>query len=113
MYECFTKEIIHESIYDICIEIYNDICYHHNNCNDNKDFLKQDLDNFIENRTGNLSCYDINNILISYGIDNAYRHYVDNNYNGLYQVSLYDTKNKFSISKILVNNLIVSAFAIK
>ncbi len=55
MFECFMKDIIHESIFDICNNIYDDICYNNNNCHDNKDILNQDLNNFIENGINKLS----------------------------------------------------------
>jgi len=113
MYECFMKEVIHESIYDICNNIYDDICYNNNNCHDNKDILNQDLNNFIESGIDKLTLYDINNLLLSYGIDNAYNYYVENMCSGKYSMSTYDIKNKFSISKILVNCLIVSSFEIR
>jgi hypothetical protein len=107
------KEVIHESIYDICNNIYDDICYNNNNCHDNKDILNQDLNNFIESRIDKLTLYDINNLLLSYGIDNAYNYYVENMYNEMYSLCANDTNNKFSITKILVNCLIVSSFEIK
>ena len=94
MFECFMKDIIHESIFDICNNIYDDICYNNNNCHDNKDILNQDLNNFIENGINKLSVYDINNILLSYGIDNAYNYYVENMYNEMYSLCANDTKNK-------------------
>jgi hypothetical protein len=46
------KDIIHESIYDICIKIYDDICYNNNNCHDNEEILTKDLNNFIEKIMG-------------------------------------------------------------
>jgi hypothetical protein len=113
MYECFMKDIIHESIYDICIKIYDDICYNNNNCHDNEEILTKDLNNFIENGLDKLTVYDINNILLSYGIDNAYNFYVENMYNGMYSLCSKDIKNKFSISKILVNCLITASFEIR
>ena len=27
MYECYMNDVIHESIYDICTNIYDSICY--------------------------------------------------------------------------------------
>lgn len=34
------KEIIHESIYDYCEVIYEQICYNNNNCHDNRKIYK-------------------------------------------------------------------------
>jgi hypothetical protein len=107
------KDVIHESIYDICNNIYDDICYNNNNCHDDKDILNKDLNNFIECGINKLTIYDINNILLSYGIDNAYNYYVDNMYNEMFYLCSQDTKNKLSISKILVNCLITTSFEIR
>jgi len=107
------KDIIHESIFDICNDIYDNICFNNNNCHDNKDILKEDLNNFIENGINKLTLYDINNILLSYGIDNAYNYYVENMYNKMYSLCTNDTNNKYSITKNLVTCLIVSSFEIR
>ena len=101
-------EEIHECIYDYCEKIYDTICYNNNNCNDDMEFLKTDLNNFIENEIEKMTQYDINNILLSYGIDNAYKYYLETNTN-----ALNDIKNSDSITKTLVNHLIVSSFEIK
>jgi hypothetical protein len=102
------NEIIHESIYDYCDVIYENICYNNNNCHDNYNILQNDLYKFIENEIEKMSIYDINNILMSYGIDNAYKYYLETNTN-----ALNDIKNSDSITKTLVNHLIVSSFEIK
>ena len=108
MFECYMNEIIHESIYDYCDVIYENICYNNNNCHDNYNILQDDLYKFIENEIEKMSIYDINNILMSYGIDNAYKYYLETNTN-----ALNDIKNSDSITKTLVNHLIVSSFEIK
>ena len=108
MFECYMNEIIHESIYDYCDVIYENICYNNNNCHDNYNILQNDLYKFIENEIEKMSIYDINNILMSYGIDNAYKYYLETNTN-----ALNDIKNSDSITKTLVNHLIVSSFEIK
>jgi hypothetical protein len=102
------NEIIHESIYDYCNVIYENICYNNNNCHDNYNILQNDLYKFIENEIEKMSIYDINNILMSYGIDNAYKYYLETNTN-----ALNDIKNSDSITKTLVNHLIVSSFEIR
>ena len=108
MFECYMNEIIHESIYDYCDVIYENICYNNNNCHDNYNILQNDLYKFIENEIEKMSIYDINNILMSYGIDNAYKYYLETNTN-----ALNDIKNTDSITKTLVNHLIVSSFEIR
>ena len=108
MFECYMNEIIHESIYDYCDVIYENICYNNNNCHDNYNILQNDLYKFIENEIEKMSIYDINNILMSYGIDNVYKYYLETNTN-----ALNDIKNSDSITKTLVNHLIVSSFEIK
>ena len=107
MFECYMNEIIHESIYDYCDVIYENICYN-NNCHDNYNILQNDLYKFIENEIEKMSIYDINNILMSYGIDNVYKYYLETNTN-----ALNDIKNSDSITKTLVNHLIVSSFEIR
>jgi hypothetical protein len=102
------NEIIHESIYDYCYVIYENICYNNNNCHDNYNILQDDLYKFIENEIEKMSIYDINNILMSYGIDNVYKYYLETNTN-----ALNDIKNSDSITKTLVNHLIVSSFEIR
>ena len=77
MFECYMNEIIHESIYDYCDVIYENICYNNNNCHDNYNILQNDLYKFIENEIEKMSIYDINNILMSYGIDNVYKYYLE------------------------------------
>ena len=62
----------------------------------------------IENEIEKMSIYDINNILMSYGIDNVYKYYLETNTN-----ALNDIKNSDSITKTLVNHLIVSSFEIR
>lgn len=110
MYECFMKEVVHESIYDYCEHIYENICYNNNNCHDNREILTSDLNNFIENEIEKMSTYNINNILLSYGFDKAFQYYIDNYYNTR---PLSDIKNVNSISKTLVYFLITTSFEVK
>ena len=122
MYECYMKEVVHESIYDYCEHIYESICYNNNNCHDNRDILTSDLNNFIENEIEKMSTYNINTILLSYGFDKAFKYYIDNNYetqdardsrDSQGTRSLSDIKNVHSITKTLVYFLIVSSFEVK
>jgi hypothetical protein len=110
MHECIMIEEIHESIYDYCEKIYETICYNNNNCNDDVEFLKTDLNNFIENEIENMTQYDINNILLSYGIDNAYNAY--NAYKKNFKNNRYDEDKDEGVSKLMVKNLISSSFII-
>ena len=111
MHEFIMNEEIHESIYEYCEKIYETICYNNNNCNDDVEFLKADLNNFIENEIEKMSQYDINNILMSYGIDNAYRHYIKNN-RYYYNDSEGSNDSNDGISKLMVRYLIRSSFNI-
>ena len=119
MYECYMKEVVHESIYDYCEHIYESISYNNNNCHDNRDILTSDLNNFIENEIEKMSTYNINTILLSYGFDKAFKYYIDNNYDtrgssGTSETrQLSDIKNVHSITKTLVYFLIVSSFEVK
>jgi hypothetical protein len=113
MYECFMKEVIHESIYDYCEHIYENICYNNNNCHDNRYILLTDLNNFIENEIEKMSTYNINNILLCYGIDKAFKYYIENNYAPHTATPLSDIKNVHSITKTLVYYLIISSFEVK
>jgi len=113
MHECIMKEEIHESIYDYCEKIYETFCYNNNNCNDDIEFLKTDLNNFIENEIEKMTQYDINNILLSYGIDNAFIQYCKNNiYCNDSNASNASNGSNASISKSMVRNLIGSSFDI-
>jgi hypothetical protein len=105
MYECVMVENIHESIYDICESIYDNICYCECNFNNDDVILIQDLINFIEDRMGTISKYDMNTMLVCYGIDNAVIEY--NNQYGLENI------NVAEFSKSLLTFLIILSFEIK
>ena len=53
MYECVMAENIHESLYDICESIYDNMCYCENNSNDDHLLLVEDLINFIVDKYSN------------------------------------------------------------
>lgn len=105
MYECVMAENIHESLYDICESIYDNMCYCENNSNDDHLLLVEDLINFIDDRITSISTYDMNNILIWYGIDRAVIEY--NNY---YLLSNIDVNN---FSKSLLTFLIILSFRVE
>jgi len=102
MYECVMAENIHESLYDICDGIYENMCYCDCNFNSNHLMLVEDLINFIDDRMISVSLYDINNILIWYGFDNAVR-----KYNEFYLLTNIDTDN---FSRSLLTFLIILSF---
>ena len=105
MYKCVMDKNIHESIYDICENIYDNMCYC--NCNYNKQhlLLVEDLINFIDDRINSISKYDINNMLIWYGIDNAVKRY-----NEFYTLSNIDVNN---FSKSLLTFLVILSFNVE
>ena len=98
-------ENIHESIYDICESVYDNMCYCESNYNADNVFLIQDLINFIEDRIESITKYDMNNILIWYGIDNAVVAY--NDYYGLENINA----NEFTKSLIIF--LVILSFKIE
>jgi hypothetical protein len=59
MYECVMAENIHESIYDLCESIYDNMCYCESNFNNNHLLLIEDLINFIDDRINSISKYDM------------------------------------------------------
>jgi hypothetical protein len=102
MYECVMVEDIHESIYDICENIYDNMCYCESNFNEDNITLIQDLINFVEDRIETISKYDMNTILVWYGIDNAVASY--NDHYGLNNISI----NEFTKSLIIF--LVIQSF---
>lgn len=102
MYECVMAENIHESIYDLCESIYENICYY--GCNENAKHLLvvEDLIHFIDDRVNRISTYEINNMLIWYGYDNAVKKYDE-----YYLLSNIDVRN---FSKSLLSFLVLLSF---
>jgi len=105
MYECVMVEDIHESIYDICESIYDNMCYCESNFNEDNITLIQDLINFVEDRIETISKYDMNTILVWYGIDNAVASY--NDHYGLNNISI----NEFTKSLIIF--LVIQSFRVE
>lgn len=105
MYSCALKEVVHESVYDVCEKIFDDICYSNNNCHDDEAILKKDLYNIINDRIDIMTIYDMNAILVSYGIDEAVREYYDSEY--LDMEEIFD-----NFSKTIIAFLIKSSFDI-
>ena len=98
-------EHIHESIYDLCESIYDNMCYCECNSNVEHLALVEDLINFIDDRINSITTYDMNNILIWYGIDRAVIEY--NNY---YLLTNIDVNN---FSKSLLTFLIILSFRVE
>tara|TARA_B110000259_G_C13990081_1_gene392100 strand:+ start:201 stop:506 length:306 start_codon:yes stop_codon:yes gene_type:complete len=98
------KNNIEEAIYDISVTIYKDI----NKCEYDKKYNKTitiDIVNYyIDNYINNMTKYDLNKILLEYGIDNA-----------VYEYSIRKDLNEISthnFSKNLVKNLVMNSYEI-
>lgn len=102
MYECVMAENIHESLYDLCEGIYDNMCYCECNINSRHMVLVEDLINFIDDRISSASPYEVNNILVWYGFDNAVK-----KYNEYYLLSNIDVAN---FSKSLLTFLVILSF---
>ena len=105
IYECVMVENIHESIYDLCESIYDNMCYCNCNRNQGHLLLVEDLINFVDDRINSISKYDANNILVWYGIDNAVILY-----NQYYTLSNIDVNN---FSKSLLTFLVILSFNVE
>ncbi len=105
MFICVLDANIHESLYDICENIHENMCYCE--CNSNKEHLVlvEDLIDFIDDRIDSISAYDMNNILVWYGIDNAVK-----KYNEYYLLTNIDVNN---FSKSLLTFLIIISFKVE
>lgn len=104
LYKCVMKQNIDESVYDECYEIYNQICRDNNNSNKNKIILKDTINQYVDQHLDTLTTYNLNKILLAYGIDNAVINYA----------TRYDL-NKINIlkfSKNIVKNLVINSFKI-
>jgi cellulose synthase/poly-beta-1,6-N-acetylglucosamine synthase-like glycosyltransferase len=67
----------------------------------------------VENEIEKMSTYNINNILLCYGFDKAFKYYIDNNYAPHTATPLSDINKVHSITKTLVYYLIISSFEVK
>ena len=102
MYECVMSENIHESIYDFCESIYDNMCYCEANFNSKHLLVVEDLIHFIDDRVNRISTYDMNNMLVWYGYDNAVKKYDE-----YYLLSTIDIRN---FSKSLLSFLVLLSF---
>jgi hypothetical protein len=76
--------------------------YCESNTNSKHLLLVEDLINFIDDRVNSISKYDINNMLVWYGIDNAVKRYDE-----YYLLSNIDVRN---FSKSLITFLLILSF---
>jgi hypothetical protein len=76
--------------------------YCESNTNSKHLLLIEDLINFIDDRVNSISKYDINNMLVWYGIDNAVKRYDE-----YYLLSNIDVRN---FSKSLITFLLILSF---
>ena len=101
MYQCIMKNNIHESIYDISEYIY--FLLEGNMYSDEKKLI-YDLNNFIDNYINNMSLYELNNVIIHYGINNAVAKYREDN-----DISNIDSNN---FIRIIIKNLVKETYKI-
>jgi hypothetical protein len=101
MYQCIMKNNIHESIYDISEYIY--FLLEGNMYSDEKKLI-YDLNNFIDNYINNMTLYELNNVIIHYGINNAVAKYREDN-----DISNIDSNN---FIRIIIKNLVKETYKI-
>ena len=69
MYECIMKLEVNEFIYDICEEIYEELCRLNCNKNISESILIDNINDIVDNKLFAMSIYEYNVILLSYGIN--------------------------------------------
>lgn len=102
MYECVMSENIHESLYDLCEGIYDNMCYYECNVNAKHLLVVEDLIHFIDDKVNRISQFEMNNILVWYGYDNAVKRYDE-----YYLLTNIDVRN---FSKSLLSFLVILSF---
>ena len=103
LYKCVMKKIIDEAVYDASEEIYRQLCRDSNNKN-NEIILIDTINQYVDRYLDNLTTYNLNAILLAYGIDKAVI-----NYATCYNLNKIDT---FNFSKNIVKNLIINSYEI-
>jgi|TARA_Y100000389_G_C17292194_1_gene428602 hypothetical protein len=98
------KMEVNEFIYDICEEIYEELCRLNCNKNISESILIDNINDIVDNKLINISTYEYNVILLSYGINNAV-----NKYALKYKLNDINTEN---FSRIIIKNLIMESFEI-
>ena len=104
LYKCVMKKNIDEAVYEASEEIYRQICKDNNNNNNNEIILIDTINQYVDRYLDTLTTYNLNAILLAYGIDKAVINYA----------SSYDL-NKINIlkfSKNIVKNLIIDSYEI-
>lgn len=104
LYKCIMKENIDEAVYDLSEEIYRQLCIDSNNNKKNEIILIDTINQYVDNYLDTLTTYNLNAILIAYGIDKAVIKYAKR----------YDL-NKINIlkfSKNILKNLIINTYEI-
>lgn len=104
MYECIMKMKVNEFIYDICEEIYEELCRLNCNKNINESTLVDNINDIVDNKLITMSTYEYNVILLSYGIDSAVSKYA-------LKYNLNDI-NIDNFSRSIIKNLIMESFEI-
>jgi hypothetical protein len=98
------KVNIDEAVYDISEEIYRQLHRDSNNNKNNETILMDTINQYVDNYLDTLTTYDLNAILLAYGIDKAVINYAIR----------YDL-NKINIlkfSKNIIKNLIINTYEI-
>jgi hypothetical protein len=98
------KMEVNEFIYDICEEIYEELCRLNCNKNISESILIDNINDIVDNKLINISTYEYNVILLSYGINNAVSKYA-------LKYKLNDI-NAENFSRIIIKNLIMESFEI-
>ena len=104
LYKCVMKENIEEAVYDVSEEIYRQLCRDSNNNKKNEIILIDTINQYVDNYLDTLTTYNLNAILLAYGIDKAVINYA----------TRYDL-NKLNIlkfSKNIIKNLIINTYEI-
>lgn len=104
LYKCVMKENIEEAVYDASEEIYRQLCRDINNNKKNEIILIDTINQYVDNYLDTLTTYNLNAILLSYGIDKAVINYA----------TRYDLNkiNIYNFSKNIIKNLIINSYEI-
>ena len=104
LYKCVMKVNIDEAVYDISEEIYRQLHRDSNNNKNNETSLMDTINQYVDNYLDTLTTYNLNAILLSYGIDKAVINYA----------TRYDLNkiNIYNFSKNIIKNLIINSYEI-
>lgn len=104
MYKCVMKTNIDESVYDNCEEIYKQLCKDNNNNKYDEIILSDTINQYVDKYLDTLTTYNLNAILLAYGIDKAVINYATH-----YELNKINILN---FSKNIVKNLIINSYKI-